>query len=59
MKKRIAITLSTNMIWIAAGIGTGALLIGLACGETITLSFATFAYLVPLLLLILCCIEMD
>lgn len=57
--KRIAITLSKDMIWIVAGIGTGALLIGLACGEPITLSFAAFAYLVPLLLLILCSIETD
>ena len=59
MKKRIVITLSTEIIWTAAGIGTGALLIGLACGEPITLSFAAFAYLMPLLLLILCCIETD
>lgn len=59
MKKRIAITLSKDMIRTAAGIGTGALLIGLACGEPITLSFTACAYLVPLLLLILCCIETD
>lgn len=57
--KRIAITLSKDMIWTSAGMGTGTLLIGLACGEPITLSFAAFAYLVPLILLILCHIETD
>lgn len=59
MKKRIVITLPKDMMRTAAGIGTGALLTGLACGETITLLFAAVAYLVPLLLLILCCIETD